>query len=277
MDKKKKILIDKIIRGIIQLIFFIMLPELFQAAFSGIKYIATQMHKSDTIELTPFILCLIILISFTIVSGRFFCGFACAFGSFGDAVYIVSQFIQKKINKKLPKIPDRAIVYLQKIKYLILASIVILCFIGSYEIFALNSPWTVFSKLQALEFKTAFPVAGVALFILLIAGMCIEQRLFCQFLCPMGAVFSLLPVIVWQHPRKREDVCLKGCNLCSRNCPVHIEPDCPDLAGECIQCYKCVSGCPVSSIHIFGSTKVNHNIAIIAKAVLLFALAYVLL
>lgn len=143
MYKKKRMYIDRTVRALIQLFFFIMFPELFQAAFSGVKYIATQMNKSQRIEMVPFIVCLIILLGFTIVAGRFFCGFICAFGSFNDAVYWISQFIQKKLNKKFPKIPSGIAVYLQKLKYIILAAIIILCFTGSYSIFAANSIWTI--------------------------------------------------------------------------------------------------------------------------------------
>ena len=110
MGKKKRD-IDGIVRVVIQLFFFIMLPELFQAAFSGVKYIASQMHGSKSIEMVSFIMYLIILTGFTIVSGRFFCGFACAFGSFGDVVYIMSKFIQKKLNKRFPVIPGKVCTY----------------------------------------------------------------------------------------------------------------------------------------------------------------------
>lgn len=271
MGKKKKY-IDRVIRAVIQLFFFIMLPELFQAAFSGVKYIVSQMHGSRSIEMVPFIVYLIILTGFTIVFGRFFCGFACAFGSFGDAVYTVSQFVQKKLNKKFPVLPDRVCIYLQKLKYLILVAIILLCFNGVYGFFSLNSPWAVFSKLRALEFKNTFTVTGVILFILIIAGMCIKERFFCQFLCPMGAVFALVPVITLQYPKKKEDICLKGCRLCLKNCPVNINPGTRERVSECIGCNKCVSGCPVSSMHILES--VNHNILSVIKAVLLFILVY---
>lgn len=205
MVKKKKYT-DSVIRAVIQLFFFIMLPELFQAAFSGVKYIVLQMHDSRSIEMVPFITYLIILMGFTIVSGRFFCGFACAFGSFGDVVYTVSKFIQKKFNKKFPVIPDMVCICLQKLKYIILVAIILLCFNGMYGFFSLNSPWVVFSRLRACEFKNAFTVTSIIIFILIITGMCIKERFFCQFLCPMGAVFALLPVITLQYPKKKEDI-----------------------------------------------------------------------
>lgn len=272
MNKKEEMKVQRIIRGIIQLLFFVMFPEMFQVAFTGVKYIVSQMHESDKIELTSFVICLILLILFTIIFGRFFCGFACAFGSLGDAVYAVSQVVQKKLNKKLPKIPVSVITYLHKIKYILLAVIIILCFMGAYKWVSPHSPWTVFSKMQALEFKTAFSFAGIVLFILIVAGMCIEQRFFCQFLCPMGAIFALLPTLLWSLPKKRRDLCIKGCTLCTKNCPVHIEAGNSDSSGECIECYRCVSGCPGSSMHIPMDFKVRYTFWVIFKAAILFLL-----
>ncbi|MCX4327973.1 MAG: 4Fe-4S binding protein [Lachnospiraceae bacterium] len=275
MDRKKRMCIDRAVRALVQLFFFIMFPGLFQAAFSGVKYVAMQMSGSRRIEMVPFIVCLIILSGFTIAAGRFFCGFVCAFGSFGDAVYGISQYIQKKLKKKLPCIPDGFVVYLQKLKYIILALIIVLCFAGSYSVFASNSPWIVFSKLRALELHTGFPLAGIIVFILVIAGMCVTERFFCQFLCPMGALFALLPVIKWQYPHKRKDKCLEGCSLCARNCPVCIEPGSKERNGECIKCGKCVSGCPVMGMYIPGNMGIYNNIAVFIEAAALFVLVYI--
>ena len=65
----------------------------------------------------------------------------------------MSKFIQKKLNKRFPVIPGKVCIYLQKLKYIILAGIILLCFNGMYGFFSLNSPWAVFSKLRAFEFK----------------------------------------------------------------------------------------------------------------------------
>ncbi len=274
MAKNKKINIVSMTRAAIQLIFFIAAPELFQASFTGIKYIAGQMHEGNVIEITSFVLCLLVLCGFTIVFGRFFCGFACAFGSFGDAVYAISQFIQKKTKKKMPKIPEKYSVHLQKVKYVVLMAIVIMCFLGVYNEFAKNSPWTVFSKLQALEFKQTFSVIGIILLILIVVGMSIEERFFCQFFCPMGAFFALLPVIPFSQPKKQKEMCIKGCSLCQRRCPAHIDTEDKKNYYECINCYKCVSGCPKSSMHIAADFGINSAVAAVIKGILLMGIVY---
>lgn len=85
----------------IQLLFFVFFPSAFTAAFSGVKYIAGQMGTGAQIEITSFVLSLIILCASTVVFGRFFCGFACAFGSLSDWVRAAYVWVCKKLKKKL--------------------------------------------------------------------------------------------------------------------------------------------------------------------------------
>lgn len=92
----------------------------------------------------------------------------------------------------------------------------------------------------------------------------------------MGALFALLPVVIWQYPYKRKYKCLDGCSLCAKNCPVCIKPGSKEHNGECIRCGKCVSGCPVSSMYIPGNIQIHNNIAAVIKAAALFALVYIL-
>ena len=83
VKQKKKLHIY--LRATIQLLYFILLPSAFTAAFGGVKYIFTQIGLGKEVELTSFVTVLIVLCLYTIVFGRFFSGFACAFGTLGDA------------------------------------------------------------------------------------------------------------------------------------------------------------------------------------------------
>lgn len=98
--KKHKKQIPAWIRAGIQLLFFVFFPSAFTAAFSGVKYIAGQMGTGAQIEITSFVLSLIILCASTVVFGRFFCGFACAFGSLSDWVRAAYVWVCKKLKKK---------------------------------------------------------------------------------------------------------------------------------------------------------------------------------
>lgn len=100
LSKKQKKQLNTWLRALIQLLYFLFLPSAFTAAFGGVKYMFTQIGVEAKIELTSFVAVLLVLCAYTIVFGRFFCGFACAFGSLGDALHAIYLKICKKLKKK---------------------------------------------------------------------------------------------------------------------------------------------------------------------------------
>mgnify|MGYP000768889746 CR=1 FL=1 len=256
MDKKKmtpakRRKIHTYIRAVIQLLFFILLPSAFTTAFSGAKYIFTQIGCGESIAMTSFLAVLIVLCLYTVVFGRFFCGYACAFGSFGDAVRAFYVWVCKKCKKKPYTLKESWRKALSFLKYIVLIVILLMCYAGVYEKLKGTSPWDVFSMLRAGNFKIGTYIAGVILLVVIVAGMAVCERFFCRFLCPMGAIFTLLPALpVTGLCRNKED-CLKGCSGCKRNCPADI--DLPDrgtmeVMGDCFQCGKCMDVCPKENI-----------------------------
>ncbi len=277
MNPMQRVKLRRRVRAVIQLIFFLLAPSVYTSCFSGIKEMATAIGAKDPISYSSFFTTLVVLCIYTIICGRFFCGYACAFGAFGDAVYELSQFIQKKAKKKLPKIPDKLTGYFQKIKYLILLAIIILCAAGVYDKLPGWSPWDVFSMLTAPRAIPAGYAIAVVLLLAIVVGMAFKERFFCQFLCPMGAIFALLPVI-GRYTRNRPN-CINRCSACSKNCPVSVETDEDNIRmGECISCGKCSDVCPRRNISYANGRVQDGNapIPVIVKAVLLFAVCLAL-
>ncbi len=128
MNKKKQSAALLAAEIIIRTVFFITMPAAFASGFLAVKLIFTAIGAGEPLNIDSMWV-LIGLVGFTIIFGRFFCGFVCAFGTLGDAVYSVSGFIQKKIfrRSKQLSIPEKPTVILQKIKYAVLFTIVILC------------------------------------------------------------------------------------------------------------------------------------------------------
>ena len=239
------------LRAAIQAFFFVSMPGAFVAGFNGVKQIFLRVGTGDVLQLDSFVLSLIGLCSFTILFGRFFCGYVCAFGSLGDFVYWLSGLVQKKLlhRKKQLQLPNKAVKWGQKVKYIVLAVIVGLCAAGLYGKLSGTNPWEVFSRLTALRMPPKGFGIGIALFVLILIGMAIQPRFFCQFLCPMGAVFSLLPVLPFAQLHRNSDQCIQGCNACANRCPVNLKLDEQSLrSGECISCEACVGTCPRSNI-----------------------------
>lgn len=254
-DRQKRKLMYQGTRTAIQIVFFILAPSLFTEAFGGIKSIFQSFSAGQVLEFNSFVKTLVILCGVTILTGRFFCGYACAFGAVGDWIYALSQYIQKLIGKKrgkkvkLPDLPKEWQRRLQWAKYVILAAIVILCAMGVYTSLRGWSPWDVFSMVRSGNLGHSGYTVGVILLVVIVLGMAWKERFFCQFLCPMGAVFALLPVLPWTKLNRDRENCLKGCSLCERNCPtaVSLEKD-GFRDGECIRCNRCTENCPKKNI-----------------------------
>ena len=242
-------------RAGIQIVFFILAPSLFTEAFNGVKSIFQAIAAGEMLEWSSFLKTLCILCIFTMLVGRFFCGYACAFGALGDWIYALSDQIQTKLTKKrkkktrLPEIPAGVRRKLQYIKYGVLVAIVALCAFGVYGSISGWSPWDVFSMLRAGNLRLAGYTVGIILLILIVVGMAWQERFFCQFLCPMGAVFALLPVLPWTSLRRNRENCLPRCSACEKQCPtgVALDVDAP-RTGEFIRCGKCVGTCPKGNI-----------------------------
>ena len=90
-ERKKKDLAHQIVRFCTQIVFFIMAPGVFSGAFNAVKNAFTQIGVGAPIEVTSFAMLFIMVCAFTIVFGRFFCGYACAFGTLGDVLYMLKK------------------------------------------------------------------------------------------------------------------------------------------------------------------------------------------
>lgn len=264
---------------ILRLVFFVTMPAAFSSGFLAVKLIFSAIGAGEPIRMDS-IWVLVLLVSFTIVFGRFFCGFVCAFGTLGDAVYAVSGLIQKKLFKRSRQlsIPEKPTVILQKLKYLILLLIVLLTLLGVYSSISGWSPWDVFSRLMIFRLPGGAYIPGTILLVLILVGMAFKKRFFCQFLCPLGALFSLLPVLPFSRIHRKEENCIKGCQACKRHCPVNIKLGENILRdGECISCEKCKSVCPKQNLTKPENRLIKQDILwLLGKTVLFFVLGSLL-
>ena len=242
--------LHRVLRLGIQVMFFVLAPGLFAAAFNGVKYLFTQIGALQAFEPTSFVFVLVALLAFTLVFGRFFCGYACAFGALGDWMYVVVHGVLSKTPLRGARIPEPAMKVLSLVKYAVAAAIGVACVIGVWADVSGYSPWVAFAGFTSGSLdgvrKGAFVLLGLCL-----VGMMLSERFFCRVLCPMGAVFALMPVLGFSSFTRTRSHCARTCGKCREACPVGLWPDADTLShGECLACGRCVDACPLSNVNL---------------------------
>ena len=84
-------------------------------------------------------------------------------------------------------------------------------------------------------------------FVILIALLCLSvflYRVFCRFLCPLGAIYGLFSKVALIGVKVEKSACV-DCGLCVSRCKMDIR-----RVGdhECIHCGDCIDACPTGAI-----------------------------
>ena len=246
----KKIRKIQIYRHIVQLIMFVLSPGLFILVFSEFKSIYTMIIKGDFNLITAFpnLIEFTTAIIITIIFGRFFCGWVCAFGSYNDFIHILSKNvfnINFEINEQVDKI-------LKYVKYVVLLLLMVVVWTTGSKVLDTASPWDAFAQITNFPQVLSYYTIGVLLLLIITIGAIFVERFFCRYLCPLGAVFNIFSRIGILKIKKPTDKCGK-CRVCTNNCSMGLslykaQSVC---GGDCINCFNCIEACPR------GNTKIN--------------------
>lgn len=244
---KTKISKLQIFRTISQIIFLILLPGIFSLSFTQLGKLYNMIIKGNFnfISALPGFAVLFSVLLFTIVMGRFFCGWLCAFGTFNDFINIISKKLFKtkfNVNKQLDHI-------LKYLKYAVLLFIVLFIWTTGSKIFNSVNPWNAFAQLTQLSKGLSSYFYGFVILTLIAAGDVLVERFFCRYLCPLGAVFSIVSKLRIFKLSRLKDEC-GNCKLCTKNCSMGINLKGSKIvkSGECINCFKCIEICPRKNV-----------------------------
>ena len=249
---KVKIKPLQVARVALQIFFLIILPTLYYNALNGtrILFVAAIHQKFSAVHASQLIEA-IAIIPITLLLGRFFCGWLCAFGAFFDWIYLISH----KAFKTKFRMNEKADAVLKYFKYLWLVLIIVILWVLGSNALSTASPWDAFGMLVAFgKFPDIAYVAtnltvGFVLLILIGIGSVFIERFFCRYFCPLGAVFAIISKLKITAIKKPFEKCGK-CRICTNNCAMGIPLYKSSLvrSGECINCMKCIEACPRKNV-----------------------------
>jgi len=183
---------------------------------------------------------------------RVFCGKICAFGTLQELFARLGRGIFRR-RLVIPEAVDKPARY---IKYAALAGVVAGTAITGQLFIRPYDPWATYQHLFSKELLTEFRVGLLVLAVSLVGSLFID-RLFCKYLCPMGAFLALIRRIGWFRVRRNAGTCIH-CSACTKACPVNIPVETLEHvhSAECINCNLCVNVCPVKdTLYVGGPRK----------------------
>ncbi|CZQ98865.1 FMN-binding protein [Trichococcus collinsii] len=241
------------VRRIVQFVCFLLLPGFFIQIYSSTKaLVMALLAGSFSLQANSFDLVVVLSVyPLTLLFGRFFCGWICAMGSLEDLL----TSIRNGLKIKAHQIGESTDSKLKLFKYILLLFSIL--FVWVLQIVAIPqglNPLDAFGILVSLEnldlLFTTFLIATVLLIGILVASFFVP-RFFCRYLCPTGAILSLISLPRMLTIKKPRENC-RNCSLCTQNCPMSIPLYITDKSrsGECIECGQCVTGCPMKNCNM---------------------------
>lgn len=190
----------------------------------------------------PFFLTGLIPIILTIIFGRFFCGWICPATFIYELNSILSLWLQHFGVKSGKRRFDR------RLKYLVLAvGIAISAFSGSVLISMMYPPAIIGREIYFAAALGGFG-AGLVFFVFtLLFDLLIARRGFCRYVCPGGALYSLLGRFRLFRIKRIVENC-NDCAKCNAVCEFGLDPLRDNFTQECNNCTACIAICPTDAL-----------------------------
>ncbi len=271
--KPLRIFISAVITFSIILIFadiYKVIPVRFMEAIVSSQFIPSIL--SFTVKASIAASGFLVILILTFLTGRVYCSFICPLGFFQDVFIRLRKVIPRALGFRYQKphfILFYGILALTIISFIISGTFLIMLldpfsvsgrfisYCASYPLIDANNALAAFLIKKDIYFihsVDAKPFTSIAFYSLfffaIIMGLSIAKgRLYCNTICPAGAILSLLARISIFRIRIDHKKCI-NCGRCEKSC----KSGCIDYqahhvdSARCISCFNCLSVCPNGSI-----------------------------
>ena len=215
--------------------------SLFGLKLSDPLAILSQMAASFSLY-WPFILTGLIPVVVTVLLGRVFCGWICP----ATFIYELNDTLAAWMRRAGVPLGDK--VYDKRIKYLILlAGLVLSMLLGSIMTAAIYPPAIIGRELYYAIAQGAFGSGAVFFILTILFDLLVARRGFCRYLCPGGALYSLLGRYRLLRIQRVVEDC-NDCKKCNVVCEFGLDPLQDGFGQECNNCTACIAVCPTDAL-----------------------------
>ena len=173
---------------------------------------------------------------------RAFCAWLCPIGTLSEYLWKLGRKLLGR-NIVLPRWLD---IPLRGLKYLLLGFFVFI--VGGMSAEALQQfmvqPYGILADVKMLHFFVRMGETAAITMIVLVLLSVIIQNFWCRYLCPYGALQSIVSLFSPVTIRRDAEACVE-CGKCAKACPMQLPVDrlVQIRSVECTACMECVSSC----------------------------------
>ena len=190
----------------------------------------------------PFWLTALIPVVLTMFLGRFFCGWICPATFLYELNTNLAAWLYwagfKTGNRRFDK----------RVKYVVLAvGLVLSAASGSVLLAAIYPPAIIGRELYYVVALGGFGAGMVFFLATLLFDLLVSRRGFCRYLCPGGALYSLIGRYRLLRIRRIVEAC-NDCAKCNAVCEFELDPLRDGFGQECSNCTACMAICPTDAL-----------------------------
>jgi len=190
----------------------------------------------------PFLLTALIPVILTVLLGRFFCGWICP----ATFLYELNTNLAGWLRWAGIRLGNRR--FDRRLKYLVLAlGLGLSAATGSVMVAAIYPPAIIGREIYYAVALGGFGAGTVFFLVTLLFDLLVARRGFCRYLCPGGALYSLLGRYRLLRIRRIVEGC-NDCGKCNVVCEFALDPMHDDFGQECNNCTACIAICPTDAM-----------------------------